>query len=389
MRKKSNLIFGFVFITIFIIVIQCTQNSADTVLSKESHYLDTALSRAEQIQKCASCHKNEYSNWKIGPHANSFSMLVEHKRISGVDSIFPKNYDNFVQDRFNTVCTSCHTGQNIYNKNFRRISHTLDVSKVLTDSCPEFLKQAYSRTNSHGEELETGVDCMTCHAQGQNVVTNRNSKANEKSGIAKSQLFSDNMNCFSCHHHQVSSMKELVTEGKLGAEISCVTCHQQYDEKGKGQHYYYWKNDHETKKRPAHLNIFNTTRVTTEQGQLYFIWKNTIMPHGFSECGEALCIVLAEYKGNKKDTLYKTRINRKDFFDHDGKFPPHFSVGTKGLAFTYNEEIKQKLNLKSKSKFIGITVVGLFKPQYWSAKNQFKEVYKKTYNLQEISPIQK
>src|SRR5687768_17545874 len=37
------------------------------------------LSRKEQVDKCGSCHKQEYENELKGPHSHAYQMLKEHK----------------------------------------------------------------------------------------------------------------------------------------------------------------------------------------------------------------------------------------------------------------------------------------------------------------------
>lgn len=384
--KLYNVILIFFCLVLFV-VIGCNGSDKQTTINENGHYVDSTVSRQKQIEKCATCHKSEYDNWKIGPHANAMLMLDKHNNIPEKDSSFPKGYINFVHERVNTVCASCHTGQNSYDVNFKGINHLIEVSKLNKDSFPEFLKQAYTRNNSKGNEIETGVDCMTCHAQGNKVVTNFNSKANKKNGIIKSHLFSNNMNCYSCHHHQVSTMQDLVKEGKLKNEISCVSCHQQYNDDGVGQHYFYWKHNDVTKERPERLDIFSTAKLIVEKKQLLFSWKNTMMPHGFSECGEALCTVIATYGNDKTDTLYEVKINRKDYFDQQKNYPNHFLIGENGLPFTYSDEIKQSIKIDKKSTLKYITIIGLFKPQYWSSSKEYKIIYEKRYTEDAINAL--
>ena len=365
-----------------VLMFNCTQQ---VVAENTSHYVDTTLYREAQIQKCASCHEDVYKNWKMGPHANAFLKLEEHDKYVDTSTRFPLEYNKNIESMMESVCISCHTGQNIYETNFKRINHASLFSILSKDSFPNAYHQAFSRDVKKRDELITGVDCITCHVQSKKVVSNFTSTS-KGNGIIKSHLFENNMNCYSCHHHQVSTMQELVKNKKIPSEISCVSCHQEYMENKRGSHYFYWRNDDSTKTRPKHLDIFECVKVALikNEAKLEFTWTNSLMPHGYSECGEAKCIVKAIYKNGKEEIIFEQLLNRKNFFDGINKMPSHFRVGTNGNEFEYNNPIIKEYLLKNKEKIERILIIGYAKPQYWSNDEEFKQVFQKEVNFSSI-----
>ena len=216
-------------------------------------------------------------------------------------------------------------------------------------------------------------------------MTNADSKSPNSLGLIKSNFFSSNMNCFSCHHHQVTTMNELVEKKVIPSEINCVSCHQEYNDKGKGTHYFYWRNDHISKKRPEHLVIFNCVKIKVENKKvLKFDWTNTLMPHGYSECGDAKAVIVAVYNNGKQKVILEQIINRKDFFDARPEMPPHFHVGKNGNNFDYKVPILKSIDLDNFSSVNHFIILGYVKPQYWSNEKEFVEVYKKEVSLTEL-----
>lgn len=351
------------------------------VFNVQSHYVDITETRTQQVEKCGSCHKEVYNNWKMGPHANAFSKLESHDLMLDSSKNFPHGYNQYVEDNMEKICASCHTGQNIFETNFMGVDHLMSPHLISKDSLPHVFEQAYTRDLKNREGLLSGVDCITCHVQGDKVVTNFHSQASDTLGLIKSNIFSSNMSCYSCHHHQVITMKELVRDKVIPFEVGCVNCHQEYDEKKKGVHYFYWRNDHDSKKRPAHLNIFECARLfveRTEDGyELRFTWTNTIMPHGFSECGEAKCKVVAVQKNGSKSVLLEQYLNRKNFFDSLEDMPNHFRIGRNGNQFDFNRPILQTVALSSIDNIDCFMIIGEVKPQYWSSEVEFIQIFEK------------
>lgn len=381
-RKEAILI-----ISASLILGTCIFNNCmpDVTSKPKTHYYDSTLTRSEQIKKCGTCHKDVYESWKIGPHANAYKTLGIHLGLTDTSKNFPKEYHGYVSAMMGKVCTSCHTGQNIFETNFKGIHHNENPQLVKKNDFPMAFKQALSRDVGNKFELMTGVDCITCHSQNGKIITKFSSNVAYTLGLIRSRFFSDNMSCYSCHHHQVETMKQLVNEKKIASEISCVNCHQEYTNKGKGTHYFYWRNDSARKVRPKHLNIFDCVKLTVENKKmLRFSWTNTIMPHGFSECGDAKCIIIIVYKDGKSKRVIEQVINRKDFFDERKEFPPHFHTGKNGNHFEYKNPILKEVKLQNELQIDYFIVLGLVKPQYWSKDKEFKEVYKIRVPFEEL-----
>jgi|CXWL01.1.fsa_nt_gi hypothetical protein len=350
-----------------------------------SHYVETALSRPQQVEKCGSCHAQAFENWKKGPHANSYKMLRAHDAYIDSSNNFPPSYNAFVEANMEPICASCHTGQNIFETNFDGVDHQAPVNLIAREKFPRSIEQAYTRDLKSEPDTATGVDCLTCHVLGERVVTNADSKVSDDSGLLKSKLFSDNASCFSCHHHQVSTMKELVAAKALDQEKSCVQCHQEYDADGKGTHYLYWRNDPKDKKRPARLQIFESVGLeeTAVGGRpsLKVSWTNTGTPHGYSECGEARSVVTALLKNGKTKVLAELLLNRKNFFDAIEKMPPHFKAGQNGDEFVYMHGREPVVAAVDPRQVDRVLLTGWVKPQYWSHEKEFVQVYERRIEI--------
>lgn len=344
--------------------------------AKKTHYLDSTLSREKQVEKCGSCHKEVYNDWLSGPHAYAYTGLLEHKRYVSGSANFPDVYKPFLNKNTDQLCASCHSGDNIFESNFKGIGLQTPMDSVTTANFPEAYKPAHTRPAA---TAGTGVDCITCHVQNQRVLTLNTSKASADSGIYASNLFSNNQACNPCHHHQVQTMNELVKDGQLPAPIGCNDCHLQTNATtGKRRHYYYWRKDPADKVRPGKLVIFEDIKVTLSGRRLAFSWKNTRMPHDFSECGDALCIVRLVYKNGKKVKVLEHNLNRRNYFCERGNMPPHFSLGKSGNEFKYGAFNEQEVIIPRSPDLVAIEISGYTKPQYWSNEKEYSCVYTKT-----------
>lgn len=371
--KKGQVTVFIIFLTLLGSYSLSTCRSSKKVVIKD-HYIDSNDTRIVQVEKCGSCHKDVYENWKMDGHSNAYLSLENFYEHVEVSKHFPEGYSGYLKESNEMICITCHTGQNLFETNFKGVNHKLSPHSIVRDSMPKVFEQALGREVNNRNELLTGVDCLTCHVQGDQVVSNFNSTYGEENGVIKSRFFSSNQNCYSCHHHQVSTMNDLIVKKQIPYEISCINCHQEYDSENKGTHYFYWRNDHDSKKRPDRLNIFDCVNINILKGsnrtEMIFEWTNKIMPHGFSECGEAKCVVIAFYKGGNSKVLVQQYLNRKKFFDQF-EVASHFRIGVSGDQFEFNKPIVQKVEVFNYQRIDSILVQGWVKPQYWSTEDEF------------------
>ncbi len=354
---------------------------------KLAHNIDTmehVENRIAAIQRCAKCHQTEYENWLKGPHANAYKGLLEHMAYIDTSSNFSEDYRTFLPDRFETICASCHTGQNIFETSFNGLAEEQDANKFNKSHYPKMHEFAQARNGDQAKVMDTGVDCLTCHKSGDKIVTHGTYKPSGKASegqcdLVASPFFSTNQSCYSCHHWQVTSMESLVKHGDLKSEQNCLDCHIERDESGQSTHYFYWRKDPADKKRPATLNVFHTIKTEAQYNgrywQIDFEWANTTIPHAFSECGDAVARVeVVDKRGNVVKSFEK-RVNMKSYLSKNEV--AHFQEGEKGRNFGYNEPpIKHSVVTDKALEGGVIRVIGLVKPQYWSKDAELEEVYR-------------
>ena len=224
-------------------------------------------------------------------------------------------------------------GANLYETVFKGLDSENDPSRFGADHYPDVLTYALPRKGDPALNLSTGVDCLTCHASGNETVTNGEALVvtddKESCSLIKSKFFSTNMNCYSCHYTQVNSMNRLVSEGKLEKEVSCIGCHQSYDAKGQPTHYYYWRQDHDSVVRPEKMNAFSDVQFALNNAnELHFQWQNSYIPHDFSECGEAILKVTIYNASGQKIDAFQEHLNMKSHLSTQS--PEHFQHGVMG-----------------------------------------------------------
>ncbi len=214
-----------------------------------------------------------------GPHGNAFFMLQKH--LAYVDS---KQYDDadykFYINQNRGTCINCHAGDDQYKKILTSIPENQDSFRVYledhADKRPPIRK-------ANKDSFITGIDCLSCHYDGNRVITNfdfvpkapRSSPpyCNPKGSV----LFSRSNTCITCHFEEYKGMVKM-PEIKSS---DCLSCHQQYDDKGKGVHYIYWRHDDKDHPQPEHLKIMDdiTARYDTTSQKVIIQWRNTKLPH--------------------------------------------------------------------------------------------------------------
>lgn len=332
-----------------------------------------ALSRQEQVMVCASCHPTQYENEMAGPHANAYSKLMEHvQHVNGPDYHLPF-YADFVNMVQGQTCISCHATDNLYEHYFKA-EHTVDNLINLYNDGVTRLPQVRTDPKSHF----TGVDCLTCHYDGSNVVTNgpftpnKNLTDGQSCLPVGSAIFQSDFNCMPCHAPNMTEDHTFYYPG-TEAGATCVSCHQEYDAKGKGTHYYYWRFDPDNKVRGSKLTGFYEPHRVERSGEMVLVhWNNRNLPHRISDCPELVLSFTVKDSLGKVYGTGELRINRKT--DHDrvmegaGVFKGHELPGTVGCSPKLNgvdTVIPIVLKNPPARSRLQLEVTALSKPHYW------------------------
>jgi len=384
---------GLSVLLISLMLAQCErggQNKTEQSVEQKIDYasVEVVKDRLAAIKKCGSCHSDVYENWMKGPHANAYKAIRAHIEHADTSSNFSDTYRLYLNEQadLNVRCYPCHTGSNVWETNFAGLSTEADPAHYTDEFYPKINKSIGQRDQEDPENMLTGVDCLSCHKDGDHVVTHgsykptSNEKVEGQCNPIASPFFSTNQSCRSCHIVQVRSMKRLVAEGHIEKEVSCnSSCHQEYDDNGKGTHYYFWRHEAEGKVRPKDHHVFEniTTEVVQKDGEwvLNFAWSNNYIPHDFSACGEAIVVTEVWSKSGAILAELTERANLKDeWLARDTA--ASLRDGIAGYHFLLNDApLTNRVILKGDPSGGTIRIRGLIKPQYWSKEGELEEQY--------------
>ncbi len=334
------------------------------------HLIDSfnKLSRADQVKTCGSCHVREYENEMIGPHGGAFFMLQKH--LAYVDS---KQYDNadykYYINQTRNSCISCHASDNQYKKILSSVVENQDSFMVYLDHAD---KQPPTR-KANKDSFLTGIDCLSCHYDGNRVITNSDfvSKGAQSSppycNPKGSVLFSRSNACITCHLDEYKGMVKM--PGIKSTD--CLSCHQQYDNKGKGVHYIYWRHDDKAHPKPENLKIMDdiTARYDAASQRVIIQWKNTKLPHPMVVFTEP--IAYFEVIDDQGRVLGKSeiRLNGRDAFNLNMQSRGYKALpGISGISLPLDGTpiFDTISNIKIPQKGgIELKITGGEKSQYW------------------------
>lgn len=388
---KVRLVYGLWVIVIAVLVLaQCKRDKPMPVSYSRGHKIVdieafNKLSRAEQVKACAKCHQQIYENEMNGPHANAFKNLTRHLEYVKSESYADTAYKQLLAEE-NGVCISCHTGTALFETAFAGMASEADLKKSITAG-----KKIPAGVRSIANDNLTGVDCITCHYNGKSVVTSATFiPTNDTSCPAycspqPSALFSSNYSCFPCHFEQVESVDEYYTENRA-ATPSCVSCHNEYDNRGKSTHYTYWAHNTAGRKLPDHANIFHGINVTYDSDRKSFrvVWVNKVLPHPRSVCTELIAVVDVMAGGRRvSDTI---RLNRKS--ERDTMICNWYKntpvPGLAGVEFGgMNDSILKYIPAPwaANAQSAEVKISGYKKEQYWLNDSIHSDYLSKSYRV--------
>ncbi len=334
----------FLVAVVVIILPQCARNSKKPAgQNDKAHSLSVAfnnLSRENQVQECAKCHRQEYENELKGPHANSYKVIIKHKEYIHKPAYECSFYAKYVDKEEKHSCIGCHASDNIYQTYYT--AYLTNPDSIIQERMAGHTPLPQGRSEKQG--YITGVDCITCHYNGESVVTSASFVATKGTTTppycspSGSKFFSKDYNCLNCHLSGMAANHSLYDNYSPG-KATCVSCHQEYDVQGKGTHYYYWRYDPAEKHRPETLlSFYEPTKAIYAPGKVVAYWQNTSMPHLMGEADEfVLDFKVIDKKGRSWGSK-KLRFNCKDFHDKammkpfDGNVLP----GTAGIRPLYD-----------------------------------------------------
>jgi hypothetical protein len=354
--------------------------------------LDAVTDRVKANQQCGTCHQKEYQNWSDGPHANAYkSMRKLYETASDtVANLFPRAYGKWIHQNM-SVCFQCHATQNLYESNFKGVEHLLDLSKINDTLFPELHKMGKPRTDPL--TFTTGIDCYTCHYNGERVITGPNFKADptkmQMAGYCNplpTPFFTTNTNCVTCHTFAHETLEANLERGLQFEETNCIRCHQEYDAHGKGTHFEDWRFADRKRHPEKHAKggLFESMKVKVVLGAPAYLivdWANTVSPHGLTECGEVVLEVLVRDQNGRSVLQEDIRLNRKAQHDTHlrkqlfGEEPP----GIVGHPFDPSDPpIHEEFKLLGKNIQGGkIFLTAIDKAQYWGDDRIGEQIYKK------------
>lgn len=377
--------------TVLILMWTCggtEQNSVSTdespvhpITENVSYASLNAEQRQSKLQECASCHADVHREESVGAHSQSYSRLLEHKAMADTSRFFPKGYNKYVDDNFKNLCVPCHTGENLFETNYLGLDTISDMRLVTKQRFPTAWNMPVTREDS--SSWITGVDCLTCHQKGNQVITRegfkRNLNVKAPCNPVASKFFSSNENCVSCHMVIYEGMVGNVNDNGITKDMSCNSCHMEKDADGQSTHYYYWRHDAEGKEKYKLVKgaFEGITIRKTERATYAVTWNNQCSPHRYSECAE----IIGEFTFLSKDGTvcgkFTKRLNNKQIHDPfiESYFVDDSWWGEQGCPFSPMENNYEEYVKISCDEAFKVKIEGYSKPQYWISDQLAEKVY--------------
>ncbi len=368
--KKNHIISFLIFFSLISIIspfFQCSQ-----LTNTEYHNFVATnefknLIREEKISKCATCHQKEYENELKGPHTSAYQKLLEHKSFVNSNKYQCVYYTNEVNKSFDN-CTGCHAPQNLYE------TFLFDSINKQDEFITKLIQIGHPRPNARTQEVErfTGIDCLSCHFDGKNIIS-LNHKKLKSDSIPEFQtlqtITKNNLVCYPCHFDVFKTINPEIAIRRTGS-VLCTNCHQERNNIGEGTHYYYWQHDEPEKINSKLFLVMDDFHFSVLSSKIKgeIIWDNTTIPHKISPGPEMImkCEVLDEDSNLLGSKII--RINKKKDFDKEmyeplGKNLLLGEVGDdaplNGIPIKYDVDLSDGI----RAKIFKISLI--HKSQYW------------------------
>jgi hypothetical protein len=332
-----------------------------------------ALGREQQIMTCAGCHPAQYANEQLGPHAHSYRALEDLDAYQAHPDYHLGFYAEFVGRSRDVQCMGCHAPEDLFSAFY---SEHLTAPDSLIASWHE-AKPKLPIPRTKGQH--TGVDCLTCHYDGHQVITSDGFtpspgiRPEQSCSPRPSAFFASDYSCFSCHSVSFEGRPAPPGLASLSSDDrppSCISCHQQYDANGKGTHYFYWKLDPANRPKPPHLaEFFAPCTAIRKADSVEVRWMNSLMPHPMSRAPEwFLDIALTDSTGTEL-ARQRAYINRKEEHDRTVRktFGRNVLPGTFGFDPVTGDTLTVTFPLQRgwAAKGLHVNTEAYSKSQYW------------------------
>lgn len=339
-------------------------------------------SRQEQVQQCQSCHAAVFENESKGAHAQAFTYLKQHVAyVNGpvYDCAF---YTDHVNEAY-WMCKSCHAPKNLYETflfdSLQNPKATL--AKLMSIRNPRPAARADA-------ELSTGIDCMSCHVKGNEIVSHKTVFTAQDSFVQHQTpevVTSNNLLCFSCHAEVVRSINPTIAIQRTGV-VRCVKCHQEYDAQGKGTHYYFWQHEAPGKSNPKVDKILHdfTYAYSAASKAVHIVWTNTTIPHQISSGPEMVWIYRVLSQQGSVLTTDTFRVNKKKEFDivMYRNMNNNYHRGVQGIDVPLDGSPHHiSIPLPKGQQPAAVQVVFMHKSQYWFPDSLASVLATKNYPL--------
>ena len=346
------------------------------------------LSRIEQVKMCGSCHPKQYESEMKGPHANAYKMLEAHFNYIGSDTFDMQEYCVYIDNK-KGYCTGCHASTNVFEDAFAQYTDDEEgIAKLLAK------KNWAPSVRKDSKTISTGIDCITCHYDGNGVVASLSAQLNKVGKTSNcptycsprpSAILSSNVGCITCHAEQVQQMNTTFVSSAIKS-TECTSCHAQHDAAGKSTHYYYWAHDPADKPKPAHLDMFSGIEcsVNETRDMVNVKWSNTLLPHPVSICTELKARISVYNAEGKLVAMQTINANRKP--EQDGFMQPYFKGAVPGNhSFTMGGNTKPQLYSIglpiTQTGKLKVVIDGLKKEQYWLSDSLGTPVHHRELSL--------
>ena len=342
--------------------------------------------RKAKLAECASCHPDETHNELIGPHAQAYTKLLEHYEMAEDTNCFQSPYAHFIKDNIaESACADCHAPVNLFENSYIGLDTLADVSVFTKVAFPEAWNVPTSRK---GEENRlSGIDCLSCHLQGNEVITTADYKPSNgelpSCNPRGSAFFSSNFVCVSCHALTIMESENNINNQSLLADMSCNGCHMEKNEDGEFSHYYYWRHDHESKNQfPLLKAVFGDLEVNKGTDGIFSLsWKNEQATHPVTLCPDLYAVISFVDKDGQVCEKTELHLNKKRL--HDSRsLGPYFGDttiwGKYGCQFLPSENGCPDTVAVTNCNIKEVRIEGYEKPQYWMSDSFAQKIYFRT-----------